>query len=332
MGINYGDFELNVLITSAGRRTTLLKAFIESVHSRGGKVYAGDIDGLAPTLYMADKGFRLPKVVDREYIPFLTDLIKKYSISLIVPTIDTELPVLAQNFEEFEKTGAFPLISDKFLVDCSCDKWKTFQEFTNAGFITPRSWLPEEYNQTNLPDKLFLKPRNGSSSQHTYAVEKSELENKLSEVPLPLIQERIQGKEITIDALLDLDGNPIHYVPRLRIRTIGGESIQGVTISDKGIEEWFEQLLLALKKFGGIGPMTLQAFLPDKGMPIFFEINPRFGGGFPLAYAAGANYPEWILQMLEGKKVKPKLGVYQKGLYMTRYYEEIIVKEPLWQN
>ena len=25
------------------------------------------------------------------------------------------------------------------------------------------------------------------------------------------------------------------------------------------------------------------------------EINPRFGGGFPLGYSAGGTFPEWIL-------------------------------------
>jgi carbamoyl-phosphate synthase large subunit len=78
--------------------------------------------------------------------------------------------------------------------------------------------------------------------------------------------------------------------------------------------------------------MTLQAFLVEDGEPIFFEVNPRFGGGFPLGYAAGANYPEWILQMLEGKTVAPRLAEYKKGVYMTRYYKEVIVEEPLWQN
>ena len=28
---------------------------------------------------------------------------------------------------------------------------------------------------------------------------------------------------------------------------------------------------------------------------IGIEINPRFGGGFPLSYASGANYPEYII-------------------------------------
>ncbi|NCC61056.1 MAG: ATP-grasp domain-containing protein [Verrucomicrobiae bacterium] len=321
---------MNVLITSSGRRTTLTDMFVKAVHSRGGKVFAGDMDGLAPTLYMVDKAFKLPPVTDVSYISFLVDLVREHRIDLIVPTIDTELPILSKNMKLLKDVGAFPLVSAKTLVDCSCDKLLTFQIFKEAGFRTPRSWIPGDLKFSELPDELFLKPRNGSASLHAYAVKKNDLSSMLSKVPFPLIQEQIQGREITIDALLDLNGNPIHYVPRIRVRTVGGESIQGITISNSGMEKWFEKILLTIQSLGGIGPMTLQAFLVDEGDPIFFEINPRFGGGFPLGYAAGADYPEWILQMIEGKRVFPRLGQYKKGVYMTRYYKEIIVENPLW--
>ena len=59
----------------------------------------------------------------------------------------------------------------------------------------------------------------------------------------PIVQEVLTGPEITIDALLDLEGRPIHYVPRRRIRTLGGESIQGVTLEhDTAFETWIEDV------------------------------------------------------------------------------------------
>ena len=125
----------------------------------------------------------------------------------------------------------------------------------------------------------------------------------------------------TIDALIDFDGNPVHYVPRLRIRTLAGESIQGVTISDENLGDWILELLHAVSGMGGRGAVTLQAFLTPEG-PVFSEINPRFGGGFPLAQEAGGRYPEWILQLLEGKAIPAKIGEYERGLHMTRYFSE----------
>ncbi|MCL6472824.1 MAG: ATP-grasp domain-containing protein [Firmicutes bacterium] len=324
---------MNVLLTSAGRRTSLLEAFKEAVYQRGGKVFAGDIDGLAPSLYLADQGFKLPKAKSPEYIPCLLELIEKHKIRLIVPTIDTELPALSAASAEFKKRGCTALVSSEELVAISGDKWRSVKTFGERGLRVPRSWLPEEIapeNQTNLPESLFIKPRDGSASQNTYRVSRSSLTSLLTQVPNPIIQEDIDSPEITIDALLDLNGRIIHFVPRLRIRTLAGESIQGVTIADTKIRSWLIQALDVIASLGGRGPITLQAFLTEGG-PTISEVNPRFGGGFPLTLAAGGNYPEWILEMLEGKDVSPRLGEYKKGLYMTRYYVEIFKEEPLWQ-
>jgi len=82
-------------------------------------------------------------------------------------------------------------------------------------------------------------------------------------------------------------------------------------------------------RLGARGPITLQAFLTARG-PVLIEDNPRFGGGFPLAYAAGGHYPEWLLALLAGERIEPRLGAYQKGLYMTRYNVEYFTTEPLW--
>ena len=81
-------------------------------------------------------------------------------------------------------------------------------------------------------------------------------------VPDPIVQEVLTGPEITIDALLDLEGRPLHYVPRRRIRTLGGESIQGVTLDhDPALEPWIVRVLERSAEMGAAGPLTLQAFL-----------------------------------------------------------------------
>jgi carbamoyl-phosphate synthase large subunit len=318
---------MKVLITSAGRRTSLLQAFKRAVEPRGGRVLAGDIDPLAPALYLADEAVRLPRIRDEAYVPALLDLVERRGIRLVVPTVDTELAKLAGARSGFAARGCEALISDPELIEISGDKWLTVARFAARGIRVPRSWLPDALD--DLPDRLFLKPRDGSASLHTYAVERDSLENVLPRVPNAIIQERIEAQEITIDALLDLQGRPLHYVPRTRIRTLAGESIQGVTIDDETLGPWLREVLDAVAAFGGRGPVTLQAFLTD-GTPTLSEVNPRFGGGFPLAAAAGGDYPEWLLRMLEGKTVSPRFGDYQRGLYMTRTSTEIFTTEPKW--
>ena len=89
-------------------------------------------------------------------------------------------------------------------------------------------------------------------------------------------------------------------------------------------------MLRITAEIGGQGPITVQAFLTEDG-PVLSEINLRFGGGIPLTLMSGGNYAEWVLQMVEGKKVPPRIGEYAVNQYMSRYYVEHFTQEPAWQ-
>jgi carbamoyl-phosphate synthase large subunit len=55
------------------------------------------------------------------------------------------------------------------------------------------------------------------------------------------------------------------------------------------------------------------------------EINPRFGGGFPLSYSAGANYPGWLIdEYILGKEV-PFFDAWEDRLLMLRYDAKVLV-------
>lgn len=322
---------MNILLTSAGRRTSLLKAFQAEAHKVGGKVFAGDIDGLAPALFMADYPIKLPRVNEEHFIPTLLETVEKNRIRLVVPTIDHELSVFALWQEEFARVNCQLLISTANLIDICGDKWQTMNVFGAKGFAVPRSWIPHNLDLEQLPESLFIKPRNGSASQNTFSVKKPDLTKILPFIPKPIIQEHISADEITIDALLDFKGQLIHYVPRLRMRALGGESIQGRTISDREFRDWAVEILGEIGNLGGRGPITVQAFLTENG-PVLSEINPRFGGGVPLTLAAGGNYPAWIMQMVAGREIPAKVGEYKVGLYMSRFYVEIFTEEQVFHD
>ncbi len=319
---------LNILITSAGRRTSLVSAFQEAGRPFGSKVLAADCDPLAPACTVADGAFALPLVTDPYYVPALLQLACEHGVGLIVPTIDTELQVLAKHSETFLRAGSTVLVSRLGFVALCRDKWKTYLTFREKGIAMPASWLPDGPLPA-LPDQIFLKPRDGSASIDAYPCRRQELQRMLPRVPNPIIQECLKGPEVTVDAFLDFQGRPMHFVPRERIRTLGGESIQGVTLGDPDLEAWCSLVLDVCGSLGARGPLALQAFITDRG-PRLTEINPRFGGGFPLTLAAGGDYPAWILALLRGEKLMPRLGQYSRGLYMTRYYSEIFMRTLPW--
>lgn len=322
---------MNVLITSAGRKTSLLSEFVKAAHRREGIVAAADTDGLAPAVMLADSAVRMPPLHDDAYISALDEVVHDMQIDLVVPTTDSELLLLATHKEWLERSGCTVLVSASSLIEVLRDKFVMANVFSEHGIKVPMSWLPGSMNVSDLPETLVVKPRDGSASKHVYRLQKSQLDAILPMVPNPMVQEEIRGSEISADGLLDMEGRCMHYVPRRRVKALAGESMQSVTIDDDDIREWLLAVFGILGSMGGVGPMTVQAFLTDDG-PVLLEINPRFGRSVPLAFAAGGSYPEWILQMLEGKLVESRAGEYTRGLWMIRHYAEIFTERPLWDQ
>jgi carbamoyl-phosphate synthase large subunit len=319
---------LNVLITCAGRRTSLLRGFQDAARPLGLRVLAVDRDPLAPACALADQAFPVPKVDDPAYVPALLAIAREHGVGLVVPTTDHELPILADRAEGFADAGIRMALSTSGFVRLCRDKWELAQRLRAEDIPVPASWLPGRM-ASPLPERLFLKPRDGSASLHSYPCRRGDLERMLLLVPRPLIQEFLDGPEISVDALLDFQGRPIHYVPRGRIRILAGESVQGVTLDRPDLEPWIERVLAICSRLGARGPLTIQAFLTPGG-PVLTEINPRFGGGFPLARAAGGDYPAWLLALALGQAVPPRLGQFRRGLYMTRYYSELFMESLPW--
>jgi carbamoyl-phosphate synthase large subunit len=55
------------------------------------------------------------------------------------------------------------------------------------------------------------------------------------------------------------------------------------------------------------------------------EINPRFGGGFPLTYSAGGSYPGFLIdEYILGKNIDFYEG-WIDGRVMLRYDAEVII-------
>ena len=317
----------NILVISSGRRCTLVSLFRNYAHKIGGQVIAADLDPLAPSLREADKSRFLPRLSDPEFLDRLIEIIDQEQIGLAIPVIDTGLQMLALSAERLSAHGCKILPSSSSFVEMCSDKWLTFTGL-DGRVAVPKSWLPG-MDGSDMPEDLFVKPRDGSASINAFPCTRATLESVLQSVPNAIIQERLVGREVTIDALFDFDGVPIHFVPRTRIRTIGGESIQGVTLPKSELGNWLESLLPILSDLGARGPNTIQCFITPNG-PVLTEINPRFGGGYPLAHAAGGTYPEWLMDMMLGQTVAPRLGEYTEGLYMSRAYREYFFQEPKW--
>ena len=102
------------------------------------------------------------------------------------------------------------------------------------------------------------------------------------------MQEACLGEEFSIDVFCDLDARCLNAIPRTMIQSKGGESIKGMSIKD---HELIEHGATVAERIGIVGPANMQCFRePDGSLPIT-DVNPRFGGAFPLPLAAGQPLP-----------------------------------------
>jgi carbamoyl-phosphate synthase large subunit len=244
------------------------------------------------------------------------DICRREKISLVLPLIDPEVPVLARAISEIEATGAKVGAVSAGAAETTADKWLTREFFERIGLRTPASWLPETL-PADLSFPLFIKPRRGSASHNTFRVNTSaELEFFTQYVPHPIIQELLDGPEITSDIICDVTGEVLGVVSRKRIEVRWGEVQKGVTVFS---QEILDACVTVAEELPACGPITLQCMM-HRGVPYFTEINARLGGGVPLGVAAGVNGPAMLLARAAGLEHEfPPLGQYKTDLYMTRY-------------
>lgn len=318
---------MNILFTSVGRRVELLRAFRAAYRDLGmaGRIIAVDADPLAPALREADVPYVVPRLADPSYVPMLAELCRQQGITLIFPLIDEGMPRLAAGRRELEQTGArLVLVPDK-AVETTRDKLLTHQLFSRIGVPTPATWLHADGYSNAITYPVFVKPRFGSAGKGVFpARDERELAFFTNYIPDPVVQEYLPGPEITNDVVCDLEGNVMAVVSRRRIEVRTGEVAKGVTIRDSEITEACVRIA---KGLGAIGPITVQCLLRD-GRPLFTEVNPRFGGGVPLAIAAGVPIPRWLLAIGAGQRVEvPPLGTYTTGLHITRFDDSFFLRE-----
>jgi carbamoyl-phosphate synthase large subunit len=57
-----------------------------------------------------------------------------------------------------------------------------------------------------------------------------------------------------------------------------------------------------------------------------FEINPRFSGGIDLTIAAGADFPNLLVQMALGRRLMPRIGEFRDDLWICKYETAVFVQ------
>jgi carbamoyl-phosphate synthase large subunit len=288
-----------------------------------GKVFTADLHPeLSPACRESDGYFQVVKVSDPAYSDELLKVCIANNIKLVIPTLDTELIPLSENAMLFREKGIHLIISSPEIVRICRDKKKLFQYFDSIGF--PRT---QEIDAQHPEFPVFVKPIDGSSSIGTMIL-RDEVQylkklNEDSELVFLKYLSPSDYTEFTIDMYYNRSDSLICAVPRERIEVRSGEVSKSVTRKDQMYKTIFE---VFSKCKGFVGCITLQVFRRKNSDEIVgIEINPRFGGGYPLSYRAGANYPAYLIrEYLLGEEIE-HFDEWISDMLMLRYDDEIIV-------
>lgn len=336
---------MNILFTCAGRRTYLLMYFKENMQPDD-KVVATDMQLTAPALQVADVKLQVPAVYAEDYIDKTLAICKEQKIDALISLNDLELPILAEQKARFKENGVKVIVSDPQVIDIAFDKYKTAQWVESIGLNAPKTYVTlasakEALAKGEIAFPLFMKPRWGSGSIGLETIDDMEeldiyyhlLMKKIKKTILAtasvgdeyiMIQEKLTGNEFGLDVMNDLEGNNVAVSVKQKLAMRAGETDKALTVDLPEVREMGAAIGRNLKHIGNLDVDIMQR---ANGDYCVLELNPRFGGGYPFSYEAGANMPLAILKWLRGEVVdasmlQPEFGkMFAKNDYLMEIHQ-----------
>lgn len=318
--------ELNILLTSVGRRSYLVKYFKEALNGKG-KVHVANSSKLSPAFQVADKAVVTPLIYDENYIPFLKQYCSENDISAIISLFDIDLPILAKHKNEFEKIGVRIIVSDYDVIEVCNDKWNTFKFLKEKGINVPLTYLSvenaiEDLHCGKVKYPLMVKPRWGMGSIAVFEAENEDelrifykkvkrdiektylkYESKEDIDKSVLIQEKLSGQEYGLDVINDLEGNYKNTIVKMKYAMRSGETDCAVTVDMPELKVLGEKLSHVMHH---IANLDTDVFVADKKCYVL-EMNARFGGGYPFSHMAGVNLPLALVKWLENETINDEV-------------------------
>lgn len=314
---------INILILSAGTRNNVV-SYIKKELIGKGNVIATDCNPLAPAIYVADRHYIVPRIDAPDYLDTIYDICRKEQITAVFSLIDPELTLLAEHKKDFEAIGVTPIVSDAETVEICFDKFKMSRFLDEHGFTTIKTYntllsFQADYEKSLVNFPVFVKPMCGSCSVNIQKLEDMDtLCNVMKQYENLMIQEYMDEKEFGIDIYVDMishDMISVFIKEKLLMRA--GETDKSVSVKNEHMFALMKEFTEALPFFGHI---DVDVF--EKGGRYYIsEVNPRFGGGYPHAYECGVNFPQYIINNLEGNANEVSIGTYDEDVYMMKYLD-----------
>ncbi|MDU4959264.1 MAG: UDP-2,4-diacetamido-2,4,6-trideoxy-beta-L-altropyranose hydrolase [Sporomusaceae bacterium] len=286
----------NVLVTSAGRKIPLLNAIKKAMLKAdwSGKLIVADNDTACLAQYFADEFWAMPRLADLPYEVLLAEL-QRLGVCYVIPTRDGELPFWSGKRELLRQSGIHVLVSKPDAVSICLDKLAFCQRCRQLA-------IPAVSTSVCLDDlvgKYFVvKDRYGAGSRQIgLNLSCDQAREHARSLEQPIFQPFISGKEYSVDAYVDKQGQVKGVICRSRDVVSDGESQVTTTVSDAALEYQCREYIT---KLGLYGHVILQVIVDGAGQIHVLECNARFGGASTLSIAAGLDSFYWFLLEAQG--------------------------------
>lgn len=327
---------LRVLLCAAGRRPYLLRWFREGLRMNGieGSVILADGDRHAGGRQAADLFVHAPAVIDDHYTDWLRQTLEDHRVDLAISVNDFELSAWSEL--ESEIPALVRLGRDQQSI--AEDKAAMALALTGMGVGSPPTWVGSQVvadpSVVGTADGYVVKSRYGSgsvglttctsnellavvqqASDEVYGRNGAALAGAHAALDGVIVQPRIAGVEYGLDVVADLNTRYRATFAREKLVMRGGETDKAVTVDGSRFEEHGRAIAGLLHHRGTVDADVL---VDAEGQAWVIDVNPRFGGGYPLTHVAGAHLPAAMIAWALGRDADASWLQYMAGVVASK--------------
>lgn len=253
-------------------------------------------------------------IYDNSYIDNLIEKCHEHRIDLVIPGLDDEALIFAQNADKFQKSGIKAIYAGEELISICRDKERMSTELNQIADVFVKNYNRQTLGsdiEKGLVDFPFIaKPRGGFASKGVEIIRsKTDLgkitdDHIIQELAIPTRQDpnysfyinqieknkNPQVSEISIQLVYSPEGQLMGRMFSYN-KLNNGVPIEIVPLDNDYVWSVIDRLTPAFLKMGLRGPLNIQGRLTENGLKLF-EMNPRFTGITGLRALMGFNEVE----------------------------------------